>query len=259
MNKQNILNTTFHLNNKEVIIYGLSNEYIFKEIDSKKEFYELPLLNYLSKVYKHKLRTVIDVGANIGNHSVFFGLFLADMVVSVEPNEDITAILEKNLTSNKIKSKIIKKGIASKKSVEELDTEYGGDNIGMAKVLKKGKAQTKDKKTKTIQLDTLDNLRVDNSFKHIDLVKVDVEGYEMEVLKGSKKVLLEESPDLLIEIADFESKKDFDSFLSQFGYLPVTVWGKTPMWHYTKKNWIFRTRCKLAWLSFKIKRRLQNS
>ena len=92
----------FFFRKKEFNIIGFSPEdHIYKIIEQSKVFYELDLLEYIRTIVKNQHDTVcIDVGANIGNHSIYFGNFVADSVISVEPNGQVLPVLRENLQNN---------------------------------------------------------------------------------------------------------------------------------------------------------------
>ncbi len=53
--------------------------------------------------------------------------------------------------------------------------------------------------------------------EHIDFVKIDVEGYEFEVLKGAVKTIKRDNPDIFVEIFD-ENYERVNSLLLQMDY-----------------------------------------
>ena len=96
-------------------------------------------------------------------------------------------------------------------------------------------------KVKTTKLDTYVS---QNKIKKIKLIKIDVEGAEMKVLKGSKKILNKKnSPDLLVEVVDNLLKDAGNnrvktiSFLKKLGYKVYTITGNGNLQAYkTKEN-----------------------
>ena len=78
------------------------------------------------------------------------------------------------------------------------------------------------KRTIQVPLDTLDNAL--KAEKRIDVIKIDVEGYELEVLRGAAAILEQHKPLLYFEmIPDYTKERlisidDFNSLLEPYGY-----------------------------------------
>ena len=72
---------------------------ITREIREQSLFFEIDLLEH---IYLSVPRSgvFLDVGANIGNHSVYFAKFCADHVLAVEPHPKLLPILRRNLEAN---------------------------------------------------------------------------------------------------------------------------------------------------------------
>ena len=68
-----------------------------------------------------------------------------------------------------------------------------------------------------VKIITLDHYIKEHDIKHIDLVKIDVEGAELNVLKGGKQFLSQPgAPTILVELCDFNTQG--------FGYKALDVW-----------------------------------
>jgi len=65
----------------------------------------------------------------------------------------------------------------------------------------------KDHEQEEIQVTTLDLMTEQLSIERIDLMKVDVEGFEIFVLQGGKKVIQEWKPILFVELAEVNLKQ----------------------------------------------------
>ena len=75
---------------------------------------------------------------------------------------------------------------------------------------------------KTINTKKLD----DFSFDRIDILKIDVEGFELEVLKGSEKTIKRLKPKIILETHSRELRQKCDDFLKKAGY-QLKVEGRT--------------------------------
>lgn len=131
---------------------------------------------------------VFDIGANIGNRSEVF-LALGAKVIAVEPQSNCINILKDKFKSNK-DFHLIEKGMDSKKGkttiqIANADTISSMSDVWINKV-KEGvfKNYTWDR-TEFVEVDTLDSLI--KEFGTPDFIKIDVEGFELNVLKGLTK------------------------------------------------------------------------
>ncbi len=234
----------FKKHNKEIrMIYYSENDWIYKKSAEKNDFYEADLLDYIkyiTKILKNKKDIFVDVGANIGNHSVYFGCFLADLVISIEPNPEVIPILESNILNNKVKAKIIKHGIGDTNSSNFklfLDA-INQDNIGGTKLIESSSDISPHRNILTKKLDDLLSELVSekNTEKSISLIKIDVEGMEDSVLNSASKVLKKYKPEIFVEIQSIEKMNLIKEILLPLEYKPVVSWAETPVWHFTHEK-----------------------
>ncbi|MCZ4058151.1 FkbM family methyltransferase [Pantoea sp. LMR881] len=203
---------SFSYTDKLVCMY-LPNEldFIQNVIKGNKCFYEPEMLSDIAT--RSKLgSTIIDIGANIGNHSVYFGLFCgAGKVLSFEPQTEVYDTLCKNISLNNLNEKVtaFKMGLGSYETMASLGV-VDHKNIGMTKLEINAGGE--------IKISTLDSLMENEPKNSISVIKIDVEGMEMEVLRGAIKTLEQHSPVIYVEAA---SKLEFDEvshFLAKFRY-----------------------------------------
>jgi FkbM family methyltransferase len=125
-----------------------------------------------------KFNTVIDIGAWCGTWSLAVES-LAKNIVAFEPDLIHYRCLEKNKTAN-----ITCHNVALGETEKQVGLSI--DNFTQAKhIINFG----------NIQMQTLDSY----NFTNVDLIKIDVEGYEMSVLKGAERTL-EQCKYLMIEL-----------------------------------------------------------
>ncbi len=182
------------------------NDTIAKEINIH-GVYEKEEIEVLSKLISSKDH-VIDIGANIGNHSIAFSK-ISKKVYSFEAHPRTFEILKFN--TNKYKNiKIFNIGISNKKGslfFKNIITT----NIGGKKLSKTGSIKS--------QINKLDNII--KSDKKIKLIKIDIEGHEHEALLGMKKLLSNNNSLILLEFCEesIAKRRKIINFLRDNEYL----------------------------------------
>ncbi len=228
----------FVYRNREFTIDGFSNkDHIYKYIAKKSWFYESYLLEYMHAIIKRKAlknSVAIDVGANIGNHSLFIKSFITDQIISFEPNPDILPVLNKNLNQNIDNFLIFDCALGKTEGTGSIIIPDEADNnIGMARV------NTEVKSDNNIKISTLDtvlsNIDKDNLAGNIELIKIDVEGMEIDVLKGATNTLKRCKPELFIEAFNQENFDALNNYLKKFDYKPLSRWSANPVYHFSHR------------------------
>lgn len=169
--------------------------------------------------------TVVDIGANIGYYTLLAAK-RAKKVYAIEPDKECFEILKKNVEENKLKNVIlINKAVGNKN--EKVRIEKNEDNFGDSKIGKKG--------------DLVECVRLDDLIKErTDLLKIDVQGYETEVVDGGKELIKKYCPTLFLEYNQYPDDRMIN-FLRQV--YPV-IWN-IDHWYYIyrkcgnkiKPNW----------------------
>jgi len=228
----------FEYRSKLFDIEGVSqNDHIYKSITQSGNFYEIDLLDYIYHlkpfIYSTKHRNIIlDVGANIGNHSVFLCSFIADHLIAIEPNPAVLSQLRLNLSKNVNNYTLYECGVGEKEGRGKMVVPDNMDNnIGEARV----DLQSNDS---DIEISTLDSVfsawrKNENTPVSVSLIKIDVEGMEPQVLKGAENTILEYKPHLFTEAATKEELQKIYNFLRPLGYRKLPGhWAATPVYHF---------------------------
>ncbi len=138
--------------------------------------------------------TVLDIGANIGNHSVFFSNYF-NKVISFEPHPKIFKILNLN-TEDKKNIEIHNFGLSN----------INGNNFMVENNLNMGGSRITNNKKNidlSVALKKLDDFG--KEYKNITLLKIDAEGHELEVLEGAVNIINRNKPIIIFE----QQKSDF--------------------------------------------------
>jgi FkbM family methyltransferase len=155
--------------------------------------YEKGILDYIRKHFNEE-GVFVDVGANIGLMSLFVSRYFPQASIhAFEAHPDTVAILKKNLLLNTFSGKIsvypYALGAVRSKVVISADTDA---NRGGASIVRQG-----------TNAHEVDCFPLDEVLKEtrIDLLKIDVEGYELPVLEGAKQLIEAFQPTLILEIS----------------------------------------------------------
>ena len=154
---------------------------------------------FLKKICKSKPQLCIDVGANIGEYSKYILENSNSKVIAFEPMpisfDKLNSL--KEIFINRLFAYNI--GIGEKNEKKKI--YYDKKNLQWANFnnheIKSINYLKNNKKSLKCKISTLDNFLIKNkklSIKKIDLIKIDTEGYELEVLIGAKKTIKKFKP-----------------------------------------------------------------
>lgn len=151
---------------------------------------------------------IIDIGGNIGWNALMFSDYA--QVHTFEPlfHEILSRNINQNNTQNRIA--VYPYGLSDVNGVADFKiADYYGDvrNYGGSGIVPGGDIQCQVKK--------LDDVY---SGRPPCLLKVDVEGHELQVLLGAEKILRQFKPALFVEIFDFGNDNNIVKFLNSIGY-----------------------------------------
>lgn len=151
--------------------------------------------------------TILDIGGNIGTTSLFFASKNPDAkIYTFEPHPVIFKRAEENIKLNSFQNiTLINKGLGIEKASFKL-YEVNEHNPGMNRILDEGT----DLPFVVIDVDSLDNILASYGVTNVDFIKIDVEGFESNVIKGSTETL-KNKPKLFIEVNDDNLKENASS------------------------------------------------
>jgi FkbM family methyltransferase len=176
---------------------------------------------------------VIDVGANIGAYALPWATVRADVTVDCfEPNPDVRDRLVRNVVLNRLTTRI---RVHAEALSDHIGTAplYGRDD--MSSLNESVYTDAGEGKLREVPLACLDDIiRIDGA--PVALIKIDVQGHELEVLRGAKRIIsqyrpviiLEHEDDLYLSNAEASRRKaELAILLSQHRYeaLYVSRWG----------------------------------
>lgn len=202
-------------------------------------YYSRDIVLLLDKILQPGM-VMVDVGANIGEitmaaaHRVGPG----GRVFAFEPMSSLYARLREHIEANRLgQVTVVKCGLSDQVGSAQLfsasETFHDGtEHQGLGTLYSSTARATP---TETIEIDTLDKFIGGRDLAQVDLIKIDVEGAELPVLKGAGNVLARFRPYLVIEIQHETSEQagykasDILEFLEPLGYRFYTIGRKAKL------------------------------
>jgi FkbM family methyltransferase len=183
------------------------------------------------------IRTVFDIGANEGQTLASFSReFPEATVYTFEPVAATFEILKKNAAGL---PRVVLENLALADSPGTREIVLS-DNSHINSLHRAADASTEATRRATIQVDTVDAYCAARAIDRIDLLKIDTEGYEIQVCQGAERMLREGRVGFVLAEVDFRGEKtghtDFCALsrhLAPLGYTThafydVSHWAKNP-------------------------------
>ncbi|RCW83350.1 FkbM family methyltransferase [Paracoccus lutimaris] len=193
----------FRHNDIEVMFAVVNDHDVVQRAHSKSNFYERDDLDVIARYFPRD-GVFADIGANVGNHSVFAGMIMgASKIIPFEPNPIAQEIFVANMILNRMIDRVdfsfFTYGLSDKMD-EGLAMRWNPNNLGGGRIVRSDSA-----------VGNVVVIRGDDAFKdlHVDFLKIDVEGLELEVLDGLRETITRLRPTIFIEI----DNRNADAFL----------------------------------------------
>ncbi|MFN3724022.1 MAG: FkbM family methyltransferase [Paracoccaceae bacterium] len=171
-------------------------DYMQRVILRTRQFYEQRLLHAVQALGLIKPEsTVCDIGANIGNASVFFGKVLgAKRVLAFEPQPHCHATLVRNLELNALTDAQAYNCMVGATSGRGDVARFNPRNLGATRFVAA--------KDGAVPMVALDDLIEAEELHGLGFLKIDVEGMHLDVLTGAKKVIKTFRPAIWVGLTD---------------------------------------------------------
>ncbi len=184
--------------------------------------YELPIQNIFSQ-HLHQGDVFYDIGANVGFFSIIAARLVGNTgkVYAFEPGQGNANSIRHNARLNNFSQiEVIAKAVSDTPGEGELLlAKYSGGHA-----LSTADAPPDLAGKVTIELVTIDDLIAQNQIKPPNFVKVDIEGAELDALRGMTETIKQYKPIIIYEIDDgdrvaYQRKyQELESFLQSLGY-----------------------------------------
>lgn len=197
---------------KSVFVHGIQLRF-FVENDGdaiqschrRGEIYEAEELEIISREYKGGV--LVDVGANVGNHAIYgMKVLRATKVVAFEPEPLAAAIFEINAALNGCGDALILHKVGLSNAAGRARPVFEEDNLGGSRLKSDGSGP--------IELVRGDDMLAADD---VGLIKIDTEGFELQVLSGLAATIERCRPALFVEIEN-ANIPEFEDYCARHGY-----------------------------------------
>jgi FkbM family methyltransferase len=196
--------------------------YVYRPL-ARGKLYEERFLEYIRSLAKPG--EYVDVGAHLGTHSIWFAAMCpSTRVHSFEPVSRYAEVVRRNVAANALGDKVTVHqtglGAESGQASNYMSVEH---QIGFVDDARQGVTET------------FPVLRMDDVVQGaVALIKLDVEGMEVEVLRGATRILAEHRPIIFAEAQDVAEAKAIAVLLAAFGYRPTSrVFNASPTYEFS--------------------------
>ena len=197
---------------------NVDTDYIQGKIATEHKPYELAMLRDIASRLGEG-SVVLDVGANIGNHALYLAAVSGCKVYAFEPNSDLCLAFRESIKKNNLESrvKIYQSGVGAEEGKAHF-ININKENLG---------AQSLD--VSNASGDNIDVITIDKTIKEkVDVIKIDVEGMELDVLKGALKTIEKCLPLIYVESLTEQEFNNINALLTPLGYCYWDTFNATP-------------------------------
>lgn len=190
-------------------------------------FYEEDFLQVIADGYAGE-GVFVDVGAFVGNHSVFFAKHCRPShVIAFEPFPETFSLLRHNVLINQLSGKVA----CLNKAVSDAP-----GTLSMSVVSKKNRGMNRldEQGSTSVEVTTLDR-ELSHLESPITFLKIDAEGHGSNVIRGAKTLIERDKPVIAVEV-DPEPLDRISDLLAELGYDARSCHNATPTWIFQHKS-----------------------
>jgi len=182
----------------------------------------------------------VDVGANVGNHALFAAAVCGARVIAFEPSPALADHCAANLALNGVagRATLERKGVGARRGRARVVPGPAG-NSGMTRLALSRPEDSADATSSAVmaghddaEAESVEIVSLDDALDALGYlptaIKVDVEGMELDVLRGAERTLRLCRPALYVEAAEAASFEAVRAVLRPFGYEPAARFNATP-------------------------------
>lgn len=158
----------------------------------------------------------LDIGANVGHHTLYMASFCGE-VHAFEPYEGVSRCIDEKVARNQLQHVHVHRVGLSNENAELMYYAPQGCNTGTGTFVAEHESHN-NMPLGRLRLVHADPYLAELALPRVDLIKIDVEGFEITVVKGLRKTLEQYRPVVMLELSDEvrEQFKDAADFMRLF-------------------------------------------
>lgn len=210
------------IKHESFIIEYFANDFLASgsiELGKKWEPHLIEFVKLYNKQYS--ISNIIDIGANFGYHTLFFSREVQGKgnVYSFEPQIQNYTLLFKNIEHNQIKNiQCFPQACSDQFDIVNLPLMNTENNkVNMGDITLNQKVGLNTHISTAVPIDSF-------ILPKIDLIKIDVQGWEIKALNGARELILKDKPLMIVEFEEHQLIKTGSScynlakFIRDLGY-----------------------------------------
>jgi FkbM family methyltransferase len=161
------------------------------------------IVTYFTRLSQRKLKCCFDVGANIGLTSIVMAYYSPDVsVMAFEPSPINYQYLHDNIERAGYLARVRLHRVALGNRTGEINFREEPEFRAISRI-----ANESDGPGIAVPITTIDEFVASQKIHEIDFIKIDVEGYETEVIQGARNTIFRLRPRFIFEFAEFAIKQ----------------------------------------------------
>lgn len=172
---------------------------------------------------------IIDVGANIGNHTIAWACAGGHSVMAYEPNPRLAELIRHSAVLNHVEDgvHVVQRAVGDSESMSRLVVS-DPSNLGGGRLVDSQEPVSSEHGNDVPECYEVKVAPLDHQGGPVGVIKVDVEGFEVEVLRGATDLIAEHHPLLYVECLDFQHFSEILELVSELGYAYEETFNASP-------------------------------